>query len=174
MQLIEALLDLCKKTPAVIAIDGPAGAGKTTLASMMKVALTTQRVEIVHMDDIYGGWEISSAFTARVSALVKDFKAGRSHLLDIYDWHEARFATQRTIAPAEILIIEGVGSGQRELRDELAALIWIEVADEIGMQRVLERDGEQISEQMQRWQRLQRKHFVSENTKSAADFELTT
>ena len=40
MQLIDALLDLCSEIiQPIIAIDGPAGAGKTTLAHDIKLAL---------------------------------------------------------------------------------------------------------------------------------------
>lgn len=174
MHLIEALLDLCKKSPSVIAIDGPAGAGKTTLANALRAGMTSKKVAVVHMDDLYGGWEISDGFTARLVALVKDFTAGRPHQLEIYDWHQKRFASQRTITPGDILIIEGVGSGQRALRDELNALIWVEIDDQHGLERVLMRDGYEIEEEMVRWQRLQHEHFMKEETKNAADFELTT
>ena len=41
MELIAALADLCKeKSRPVIAIDGPAGAGKTTLAHEIFLALS--------------------------------------------------------------------------------------------------------------------------------------
>ncbi len=59
MQLTAALLDLCKESPkSVIAIDGPAGAGKTTLATNLALALAQDlRVQIIHMDDLYDGWD---------------------------------------------------------------------------------------------------------------------
>lgn len=174
MHLIEALLDLCKSSPSIIAIDGPAGAGKTTLASVLRAGLTSKKVSVVHMDDLYGGWEISEGFTARLAALVKDFKAGRPHQLEIYDWHMKRFTSQRTVSPCDILIIEGVGAGQRAIRGDLNALIWLEIDDDQGLERVLSRDGREIEEQMVRWQQLQQEHFLREETKNAADFELTT
>ena len=41
----------------IIAIDGPAGAGKSTLASRIQSGLDYSKVAVVHMDDLYAGWE---------------------------------------------------------------------------------------------------------------------
>jgi len=174
MQLIEALLDLCKSPHSIIAIDGPAGAGKTTLASEIKVSCATKRIEIVHMDDLYGGWELSEEFTHRLQSLIRDFSAGKAHEIDIYDWHQGRFNRKRTIEPVDILILEGVGSGQSALRPSLNALIWIDIDDQLGLDRVLARDGQSIRDEMVSWQRLQTEHFLRERTRESADFELRT
>ncbi len=59
MQLTAALLDLCKgSAKSVIAVDGPAGAGKTTLATNLALALSQDlKVQVIHMDDLYDGWQ---------------------------------------------------------------------------------------------------------------------
>jgi pantothenate kinase-related protein Tda10 len=41
-------------TTRVVAIDGPAGSGKTTLAARLAGRL---RSPVVHMDDLYPGWD---------------------------------------------------------------------------------------------------------------------
>ena len=174
MQLIAALLDLCKTSPSIIAIDGPAGAGKTTLAHELKASFSTKRVEIVHMDDLYGGWELSEDFTARLHGLVCDISAGRAHDIQIFDWHHGRFSQSRTVRPVDIVILEGVGSGQSAIRPFLSALIWMDIDDAQGLTRVLHRDGESIRDQMVEWQTQQREHFLRERTRESADFELTT
>jgi len=43
----------------IVAIDGPAGAGKTTLANRLKENIKDQSIEIIHMDDLYDGWQNS-------------------------------------------------------------------------------------------------------------------
>ena len=78
MELIAALLDLCKDTSQpIIAIDGPAGAGKTTLALDIKLALA-QRYSIteIHMDDLYDGWDnaLTSQLTEVLEHVVKSHK----------------------------------------------------------------------------------------------------
>ena len=174
MQLIAALLDLCKTTPAFIAIDGPAGAGKTTLASELKASFTTRKVEIIHMDDLYGGWQLSPEFTARLTSLVHDLSTSSHGEYQIFDWHQGRFTHTRTITSPDIVILEGVGSGQSAVRPYLSALIWIDISDGEGLTRVLQRDGDGIREEMVKWQEVQRAHFVRGRTRESADFELTT
>ena len=43
----------------IVAIDGPAGAGKTTLANRLKENIQDSSIEIIHMDDLYDGWQNS-------------------------------------------------------------------------------------------------------------------
>ena len=176
MQLIEALSDLCKTAPSIIAIDGPAGAGKTTLAGELKRSFSSKKVETVHLDDLYDGWSnpLNSDLALRVENLIKSFKAGKDHLLDIYDWKLGAFKSQRLVHAEDILIIEGVGSGATALRPHYAALIWINIDDATGLSRVLERDGDSIAPEMKEWQIAQREHFEREKTRENADFELTT
>ena len=176
MQLIAALSDLCKKTPAIIAIDGPAGAGKTTLAGELKRSFSSQQVEVVHLDDLYNGWSnaLSEELAQKISALAKDFLSGKDHLLDIYDWGAMAFTSQKVVKSGDILIIEGVGSGQSALREFYSALIWIDIDDDSGLTRVLERDGQSLADEMKKWQVTQREHFEREKTRQSADFELTT
>ena len=41
----------------LLAIDGPAGAGKTTLAAQLEKEFSaTGSVRVVHLDDLYSGW----------------------------------------------------------------------------------------------------------------------
>jgi hypothetical protein len=71
------------------------------------------------------------------------------------------------------MILEGVGSGQRAIRDSLTALFWIDIEDEQGLARVLQRDGIDIENQMRKWLATQEQHFRAEGTQNAADFVLT-
>ena len=80
----------------------------------------------------------------------------------------------RFIDDAQLIILEGVGSGQSAVREYLCALIWIDIDESKGLSRVLERDGEGIKEQMQKWLMTQEQHFAIEKTDNAADFVLTT
>ena len=178
MDLIDALSDLCKDiTQPIIAIDGPAGAGKTTLARDIKLALA-QRYSIteIHMDDLYDGWDhaLTSQLRDVLVHLVSAHKNSQPISISTYNWHEAAFNPATEIEKSELLILEGVGSGQMAIRDSLAALIWIDIEDSQGMARVLERDGNEIENQMRKWLSTQEQHFRDEGTQNAADFVLTT
>jgi uridine kinase len=178
MDLIDALSDLCKSTTQpIIAIDGPAGAGKTTLAHDIKLALA-QRYSIteIHMDDLYDGWDnaLTPHLTEVLLHLTNSHKKSAAISLSTYNWQEGAFNPAAVIEKAELLILEGVGSGQMAIRDSLAALIWIDIEESQGMARVLERDGNDIEKQMRKWLTTQEQHFLTEGTQKAADFVLTT
>jgi len=178
MELIAALLDLCKDvSQPIIAIDGPAGAGKTTLALDIKLALAQQySITEIHMDDLYDGWDnaLTSHLTEVLEHVVKSHKRSVPISLSTYDWHLGAFAPATEFEKSELLILEGVGCGQMAIRDSLAALIWIDIEDSQGLARVLQRDGKEIENQMRKWLGTQEQHFQSEGTKNAADFVLTT
>ena len=90
MDLIDALFDLCKANPQpIIAIDGPAGAGKTTLAHDIALAMASQySVTEIHMDDLYDGWEnaLNSQLTELLTYLVQSHKNEKSLSLSTYNW----------------------------------------------------------------------------------------
>ena len=178
MDLIDALSDLCKKTnQPIIAIDGPAGAGKTTLAHDIALALASQySITEIHMDDLYDGWDnaLTSQLGDVLTHLVESHKKEKPFSLSTYNWHEGRFNPPSQIEESKLLILEGVGSGQRAIRDSLSALIWIDIEDSQGLTRVLARDGDAIENQMKKWLATQEQHFRDEGTQKAADFVLTT
>jgi uridine kinase len=178
MDLIDALSDLCKQTTRpIIAIDGPAGAGKTTLAHDIALALASEfSVTEIHMDDLYDGWDnaLTPQLSDVLSHLVESHKKEKPLSLSTYNWHEGRFNPPSQLEDSELLILEGVGSGQRAIRDSLSALIWIDIEDLQGLTRVLARDGDAIENQMKKWLATQEQHFRDEGTQKAADFVLTT
>jgi len=178
MDLIDALSDLCKGVAQpIIAIDGPAGAGKTTLAHDIRLALAQKySITEIHMDDLYDGWDnaLTPHLTEVLLHLVAAHKKSAAISFSTYNWHEGKFNPAAKIEKTELLILEGVGSGQMAIRDSLAALIWIDIENSQGMARVLERDGIEIENQMRKWLSTQEQHFLVEGTQKAADFVLTT
>ena len=178
MDLIDALSDLCKQTTQpIIAIDGPAGAGKTTLAHDLALALASHySITEIHMDDLYDGWNnaLTPQLTEVLTRLVDSHQQKKPYSLSTYNWHEERFNPPSQIDESELLILEGVGSGQQAIRDSLSALIWIDIDDSQGLTRVLARDGDAIENQMRKWLATQEQHFRDEGTQKAADFVLTT
>lgn len=178
MDLIDALFDLCKAVERpIIAIDGPAGAGKTTLATNLHLALHEKfTCAVIHMDDLYDGWEnaLTPALSEKLTAIMQRHKSHEVISLSKFDWHNSSFLPAEEMPQADLLIFEGVGSGQSTVRQFLTALIWIDIDRNHGLSRVLERDGDAIKEPMQKWLVTQEQHFALEKTDNAADFVLTT
>jgi len=106
--------------------------------------------------------------------LVSAFKNGREFELPVFNWEKMTFDSIRTISPAEFLIIEGVGAGQSEVRKYAKTLYWLEIDDETGLKRVLQRDGAQIEPQMRAFKVREAKHFEAERTREFADFIIAT
>lgn len=182
MNLVTAIEDLLIAPPRcgsthVIAIDGRAGAGKTTLANELSLALSLHRkVTVIHLDEIYAGWELAlgDSLTVSLSQILKSISAGQIATFPIYDWAWEQFDSTREISPCDVIIIEGVGSAQRVVRAQATASIWIDIDPHTGLERVLGRDGVAIEEQMKLWQVREEEHFLSDATRENADFILST
>ena len=178
MELTAALLDLCKDVEQpIIAIDGPAGAGKTTLASDLTLSLSRfMKVHTLHMDNYYHGW--TSPFDKEWEKLlvhaITRHKRASSLSLKRYDWTAERYSAEVRAKSAQLLILEGVGSGSAFIRKNLSALIWIDIDPELGFSRVIKRDGESIGNEMRHWLELQEQHFQLNEVEIQADFILTT
>ena len=182
MDLILALNELlatrekCGATK-IIAIDGRAGSGKTTLAADLTLALSLENsVTLVHMDEIYEGWAaaLGPSLTATLERLLEALSRKEPYALPIYDWGKGVFLTSRTIAPTQMLILDGVGSAQAKVREYAAATIWLDIEAEIGLERVLQRDGQGIVNEMRQWQRDEENHFALDKTREYSDFILST
>ena len=179
MQINEALRDLFSQAlkPLVISIDGPAGSGKSTLAGEIARGFAgTYDIEVIHLDELYNGWDeaLSDELFQRISKLIAAQRAGLATDLAIYDWAAKSFSGSREIKAVQLLIIEGVGSSNLLLQNDLTTSIWLDIEQSIGLARVLERDGEQIREEMVKWQKMESEYFARDLTRERAEFILST
>ena len=147
-------------------MDGPAGSGKTTLAGAVSALCSAP---VVHMDDLFPGWDGLPQVADQLSGLLRPLAEGRSGSYRRYDWHEARFAETVAVPPAELLIIEGVGSGSRVVADLVTVLAWVEAPYDLRMRRGIERDGDAFEPYWVAWADAERTHFAAERTRERAD-----
>lgn len=159
--------DLINLNPrALIAIDGPAGSGKTTFANAL--ALQLKQATVVHLDEIYNGW--SDALTENLSQnlkkwIIEPFKNQMNFDYPVFDWHKNTYASTKSVNSEVPLILEGVGAGAKEVLRELDFLIWIEAELDLGLERVRKRDGEAVFDQMQLWREREAQWFRKNKTK---------
>jgi uridine kinase len=161
----------------LLAIDGPAGAGKTTFAAKLEAELSVNgTVRVIHMDDLYNGWDnaLSNPLSEILDRISTAHLAGREFVIKIFNWHTMTFDREEKIAPTDYLIIEGVGAAQQIVRETGATTYWLDIEPEIGLQRVLDRDGAHIEVQMRQWQVDQEKHFARDETRENCEFKLTS
>ena len=159
------------------AIDGPAGAGKTTYAAQLEAELSVNAtVKTIHMDDLYNGWDnaLSNALSEILDRISTAHLAGRECVIKKFNWSTMQFDNEEIITPTNFLIIEGVGAAQQIVRESGAITYWLDIDPEIGLQRVLARDGAHIEVQMRQWQIDQDKHFARDETRENCEFKLTS
>ena len=179
MQINEALRDLFSDSakPIVLAIDGPAGSGKSTLAGEIARAFSgTYSIEVIHLDELYNGWDeaLSEELFRKLDQLIAAQRAGKATDLAIYDWSAGSFSGSKEIKAVQLLIIEGVGSSNQLLHPNLTTSIWLDIDQSTGLTRVLERDGEEIRDEMVKWQKMESEYFARDLTRERADFILST
>lgn len=172
---IRGLLTKGDENPVLVVIDGPAGAGKTTLAADILAQIETKNGEVIHCDDLYNGWE--DALTPTLASnlqkwIIEPIRSGVMPRYRRYDWHAGSYSAEVQLPPSSIVILEGVGAAL-EIMTKVADLsIWIDIPEEIGLERVLRRDGAEISEQMLRWIEEQRKFFEENHNRDNCSIHL--
>lgn len=157
----------------LVAIDGPAGAGKTELAGNLAPLLGD--VTVVHMDSLYGGWDGLDEGAERVATdLIAPLSEGRTAALRTWDWTAGKPGGEITVEPAATVIVEGVGSGSLAAAPSLSFLIWLDADPEERRRRALLRDGEAFELHWDAWARQEAAHHAREMTEQRADVRIRT
>ena len=155
----------------VVCVDGPAGSGKTTLADRLAGALGPAPVPVVHMDDLYEGWEQNLAeLGSRVRAWLLDaWAAGLPGRHLRYDWAAGRYSGWVSVPADPVIILEGCASASARIRERASLVVWVEAPLAVRTERGLARDGEAMAPDWRRWQRREAAHFAADATRAAAD-----
>jgi uridine kinase len=161
----------------IVTIDGPAGSGKTTLANEIAIEFAKSKVEVsvVHLDELYEGWDnaLDSVLFERIEAWVLAplrNGLGPKHLK--YDWHLDKYTTWSELPASPIVIIEGVGSGHSSLREQVSQAIWVEADENLLLDRVVQRDGEGVRDEMLIWKAREQAYFELHEVKQSAQIHL--
>ena len=155
----------------LICIDGPAGSGKTTLATAL--AELTQ-APVIHMDDLYAGWDGLAAGIAQLDTVLLPLVEGAPGSYRRYDWHRRTFAETVLVPPSPLLVIEGVGSGAAAYDGFRTALAWVDAPEELRRQRGLDRDGDTFAPHWDAWAAAEHEHFAANDTATRADVVVAT
>jgi uridine kinase len=167
------LLELVRSRPAtlghgrLVSIDGPAGAGKTTLAE--EIAALAPEARVLHMDDLYEGWDGLAEVGRQLAGLLRPLAERLPGSYRRYDWDTASFAETVTVEPVDLLVLEGVGSGCRMHDDLIGLLVWVEAPYELRMRRGIERDGEAFAPHWRAWAEAEQRLFAHHRTRERAD-----
>jgi predicted kinase len=150
----------------LIAVDGHAGSGKSTFAARLAEALG--QAPVLHLDDL-ASHDALFDWTARLREQVIDpLSRGESARYEPYDWNARSFGTPRALAPAPVVLMEGVGAGRRAVRPFLAGLLWMDTPEEVSWERGRRRDGPAQREFWDGWIRAERAHFADDPSRPFA------
>ncbi len=182
--LAASIVDRVRATPArlgrtrLVAVDGPAGSGKTTLAASLDSEGQARGLDIavVHLDDMYAGWatDFDELSTRVLSQLLTPLLHGTTASWQRYDWDAGRFDGWEPVAPPDVLVLDGCGSGALALAAYTSLLVWVEAPPEVRIERGVARDGEQVLPHWLAWMDHEREHFATNGTRERADVRLPT
>jgi uridine kinase len=151
----------------LVAVDGHAGAGKTTFAGALSRALAG--APVVHLDDLATHDELFG-WTGRLrDEVLEPLREGATARHRVYDWTARRFDGLAVIPPAPVVLLEGVGAGRRALRPWLARLLWLDVPRDTARARGELRDGPDLAGFWSGWMRAQEAHFATDPSRPFAD-----
>ena len=125
--------------PRIVAVDGRGGAGKTTLSRQLTAAVP--RSAIVHTDDV--AWHHSFFDWSELLAthVLEPLRTGHGVSYRPPGWiARGRDGSIEVLAGLELVVVEGVGSGRRELSPLLDAVIWVQSDHQEAERKGLARD----------------------------------
>ena len=156
-------------------IDGPSGSGKTTLAAEIEQHWNSAvKLQVVHMDDLYPGWDGLAEGSARALAMLTERASGADTHWQRYDWSRGAFAEWHSVDAREPLLLEGCGAIMHESTSLSQVRIWLEADTELRRERALSREGENFAEHWTQWD-AQYDNFVAlHNPRSLATLEVST
>lgn len=162
--------------PVVVALDGPSGAGKTTLARGVEDALgPLGAVAVLHMDHLYPGWDgLAQAPALLTTQVLEPLARGEHAAYRLWSWVRDGWAGTREVPPCDYLVVEGCGSSVGPARAYAAVSVFVDAEPSLRMRRGLERDGEAYRPHWQRWADQETALFAADATRQQADLVLDT
>lgn len=151
----------------LIAVDGHAGSGKSTFAARLSVALGD--APVLHLDDLATHEELFGWTDRLREQVLVPLARGERARYAPYDWTRRRFGPTRTLEPAPVVLMEGVGSGRRAVRPLLAGLLWMELASGPSWERGRRRDGPALGTFWDGWTAAEERHFADDPSRPYAD-----
>jgi len=178
--LTPKLLDLrqSKQTPVVL-IDGRAGSGKSTFARLLQDLVfqeTKQSPRVIHMDDLYPGWDglaLGSLYV--VESILRPIKHADKAQWQRWDWaNDKRGGSDpgngwREFDGQNMLIIEGCGSVTAQSAELADLTIWIEADRETRKERFEARDRGVFSNFWNSWSAQEDEFFQEQRTEQLCE-----
>ncbi len=156
----------------VVAVDGPSGAGKTTLSAALVDRLGAA---VVHLDALYPGWDgLEQIVPLLTSQVLEPLARGEDAAYRRWDWVRGRWSRTVVVPRTPLLVLDGVGSSVGHAGDFAAVRVWVEAALAVRFARGMARDGERYRPHWERWARQEEALFTADGTRARADIVIDT
>lgn len=155
----------------LIAIDGPAGAGKSTLARAVAARLGAPLIEI---DDFFCWGSLDSWWPRFIDQVAAPLLRGEEAHYQVRDWlgdefGESLLGSWKTVRWHPVVVVEGVSSSRAALEQALACRVWVEAPFEERLRRGVGRDGESHRQLWLRYMHEEERFFAEDRTRERAD-----
>lgn len=151
----------------IVGVDGCGGAGKTTFASQLSAA--AGNCPVVHTDDFATHDEPLGWGPRLVTEVLEPLSRRCAATFTAYDWVNRCPGETVTVAPADVVIVEGVSATRRAFRDYLALRVWVDADRATRLRRGVARDGEQLREFWDWWMAQEDAYVAEEQPELQAD-----
>ena len=156
----------------VVALDGPSGSGKTTLGRALAQAL---RCPLVHMDELYPGWDgLAASVGILTTHVLEPLARGEHAAYPVWDWAHGRWGGTRDVPVSTHLVVEGCGCSVGPAGTYAAVRVWVEAPRDERLARGLARDGEAYRPHWERWAAQEQAVFRADGTRERADLVVQT
>ncbi|MBQ4648947.1 MAG: hypothetical protein IJB76_07295 [Clostridia bacterium] len=176
--ILEGLTAFCeRKNPCVIAIDGRAASGKTTLARLLQLVLDA---DVIHMDDFFLPPSLRSKerfetageniHHERFSEEVLPFiSKGEAFSYRIFDCGKMDYNGRRNIGKKPFLIVEGSYSCHPKFGSYADLTVFADVDADEQTERIRQRNGEEMLKSfLSRWIPMEEEYFKHYGIKASA------
>lgn len=170
------------RRPVVIALDGMAASGKTTLAGLL-----AQRLDagVIHMDDFFlpqgfrtperlrepGGNVYYERFATEV---IPYLRCGQPFAYRVFDAHAHRYTGERLVEDKAFLIVEGAYARHPRFGDPYDLRIFCKCAPGEQLRRVKERSPERVEMFRAMWIPMENRYFEAFSVEQTSDMVITS
>lgn len=168
----------------IVLIDGRAGAGKSHFAKLLAEKLfqsERQLPKLIHMDDLYPGWEGLRAGSQYLNHnILEPINQGKQAHWQIWDWATSTRGAAgepsngwRSYDGGNLVIVEGCGSVSEQSRKFAQLCIWIESDLDSRRARFSDRDQGVFDEYFALWSIQEDDFYSQENSQALCDLVIS-
>lgn len=177
--LFQVLTQRLSQGPLILAIDGRAAAGKTTLAAELQTAFGAA---VIHMDDFFLPPELRTEARLQIpggnvhyerflTEVAPALRAGAPILHRKYDCHQGTYASYLVRQPhTQLTVIEGSYSLHPRLRALYDMTVFCTVPPELQRQRLQARNPAALNAFLTRWIPLEEQYIAATAPMESCDF----